>query len=63
MRKYVLNWGVMSAVLGVISVVQLTRRSPRDWRILLAWAAWALSLVVAVTSVHDRSRELATTDD
>lgn len=60
MRKYLLNWGVVTTALGVISVIQTTRNAPRDWRVLLAWASWALSLAVVVTSVHDRSQELRT---
>jgi len=60
MRKYLLNWGVVSTAMGVIGVAQATRRGPRDWRLALAWASWLLSLVVVVTSVHDRSRELET---
>ena len=58
MRKYLLNWGVVSTALGVVSVIQTTRNGPRDWRVLLAWASWALSLAVVVTSVHDHSKEL-----
>jgi hypothetical protein len=58
MRKYLLNWGVVSTALGVVSVVHTTRNGPRDWRVLLAWASWALSLAVVLTSVHDRSKEL-----
>ena len=58
MRKYLLNWGVVSTALGVISVIQTTRNGPRDWRVLLAWASWALSLTLVVMTVHDRSKEL-----
>ncbi|MGN6197108.1 hypothetical protein [Humibacter sp.] len=58
MRKYLLNWGVVSTALGVVSVIQTTRNGSRDWRVLLAWASWALSLAVVVTSVHDHSKEL-----
>ena len=39
MRKYLLNWGVVSTALGVVSVIQTTRNGPRDWRLLLAWAS------------------------
>ncbi|WP_460569559.1 hypothetical protein [Humibacter soli] len=60
MRKYLLNWGVVTTVLGVISVIQTTKNSPRDWRVVLAWASWVLSLAVVITSVHDRSKELET---
>lgn len=60
MRKYLLNWGVVSTALGVISVIQTTRNGPRDWRVLLAWASWALSLTLVVVTVHDRSKELET---
>ncbi|NNC11070.1 hypothetical protein HII28_04140 [Planctomonas sp. JC2975] len=62
MRKYLLNWSVLSTALGVIAVIQATRNGPRDWRLLLAWAGWALSLAVAITAVHDRSKELETTE-
>ena len=60
MRKYLLNWGVVSTALGVISVIQTTRNGPRDWRVLLAWASWTLSLTLVVVTVHDRSKELET---
>jgi hypothetical protein len=60
MRKYLLNWGVLSTALGIVSVIQATRQSRRDWRVVLLWASWILSLVVVITSVHDRSKELET---
>jgi steroid 5-alpha reductase family enzyme len=60
MRKYLLNWGVLSTALGVVSVIQTTRQTPRDWRVLLLWASWTLSLVVVLTGVHDRSKDLET---
>jgi hypothetical protein len=61
MRKYLLNWGVVSAALGVISVIQATCNGRRDWRLALVWAGWGLSLIVAITAVHDRSKQAETT--
>lgn len=58
MRKYLLNWGVVSTSLGVVSVIQTTRTGPRDWRLVLAWASWLLSLAVVITAVHDHSKQL-----
>ena len=58
MRKYLLNWGVVSTALGVVSVIQTTRNGPRDWRLLLAWASWMLSLAVVITTVHDHSKQV-----
>jgi hypothetical protein len=59
LRKYLLNVSVVGAVIGVWGPIQATKKGPRDWRLALAWASWAIGLLVAITSVRDRSQEVA----
>ncbi|TAM71362.1 MAG: hypothetical protein EPN48_01990 [Microbacteriaceae bacterium] len=57
MRKYLLNGSVLGAVFGAWSVIQSTRRGPRNRLLLLVWLSWALSLAVAIETVREKSRE------
>jgi len=57
MRKYILNGSVIGAAFGIISLIKATREGPRDWRLLLMWIAWGLSVVIAVATVQRDSQE------
>lgn len=56
MRKFIFSSSVISAIFGGWSVLQTTRRGPRDWRLLLMWLSWGISLAIAVGTVVDESR-------
>ena len=56
MRKFIFSSSVISAVFGGWSVLQTTRRGPRDWRLLLMWLSWAISLAIAMGTVLDEAR-------
>lgn len=60
MRKFIFNTSVIGAVFGVFGVIQSTRRGPRDWRLLLAWISWGLTVAIAVGTVveNTKTREL-----
>ncbi len=58
MRKYILNGSILSAVLGGWSTVKATRSGPHDWRLVLMWLSWAITLAVAIGSVHEDAKEL-----
>lgn len=60
MRKFIFNTSVIGAVFGVFGVIQSTRRGPRDWRLLLAWISWGLTVAIAVGTVLEnaKTREL-----
>ncbi len=60
MRKFIFNTSVIGAVFGVFGVIQSTRRGPRDWRLLLAWISWGLTVAIAVGTVVEnaKTREL-----
>ena len=56
MRKFIFSSSVISAIFGGWSVLQSTRRGPRDWRLLLMWLSWAISLAIAMGTVIEESR-------
>lgn len=57
MRKYLLNAGVIGAVLGARNIVDVTRKGPRDWRLVLLWVGWAVSVALAVGTVMQQNDE------
>ncbi|MET0976442.1 MAG: hypothetical protein ABWX82_12310 [Leifsonia sp.] len=59
MRKYLFNGAIIGSVIGGWAVVQTTRNGPRDWRLVLTWIAWALTLAVAIGTVKEESDEKA----
>ena len=44
-------------------MVQSTRRGPRDWRLILAWISWGLTVAIAVGTVVKESQELTELED
>lgn len=58
MRKFILNSSVISAIVGGWSILQTTRKGPRDWRLALQWVSWAISVTVALASVSYDSKEI-----
>jgi hypothetical protein len=62
MRKYILNGAMLSALFGAFSAIQATRKGPRDWRLILAWVSWGLSIAIAVGSVQKQA-EAAEAED
>ena len=57
MRKFLLNGSILSAVTSGWSVMQATRKGPRDWRLVLLWISWGLSIAIAVGTVVKDSQE------
>ncbi|MBX0299565.1 hypothetical protein K2F54_06200 [Cryobacterium sp. 1639] len=51
MRKFLFNSAMFSVVVGGWHILQATRNGPRDWRLLLTWIGWGLSVAVAVGNV------------
>jgi hypothetical protein len=51
MRKYMFSGTVISALFGGLSTVQATRSGPRDWRLILMWISWGLTIAIAVGTV------------
>jgi hypothetical protein len=55
-RKFILNTSVLSAVAGGWGVVQTTRHGPRDWRLVLMYVSWGISIAIAVGTVIEQSK-------
>ncbi|THG34903.1 hypothetical protein E6C70_02120 [Glaciibacter flavus] len=51
MRKYLFNGAIIGSIVGAWGVLQTTRKGPRDWRLILTWISWGLTLAVAVGTV------------
>jgi hypothetical protein len=62
MRKFIFNGPMLSAIFAGFSTIQASRRGPRDWRLILTWVSWGLTVAVAVGTVikeaDEASREL-----
>ena len=56
MRRFLLSGSFLSVLLAGVSLVQRTLVGPRDWRLILLWASWVISLVLAIAAVNDRRR-------
>lgn len=56
LRKYIFSGTLISAVIGGWGTLQTTRKGPRDWRLILMWVSWAITVVIAVDSVLEQSR-------
>ncbi|QAY73690.1 hypothetical protein ET445_10380 [Agromyces protaetiae] len=56
MRKYLFSGAVISAIFSGIGVLRASIAGPRDWRLLLAWVAWAASLAIAIGTVAEDTK-------
>ena len=53
MRKFIFSTTVLGALFGGWSTVQQTRKGPRDWRLILMWITWALTVAIAIGTVAE----------
>lgn len=51
MRKFIFSTQILGALFGGWSTVQATRRGPKDWRLVLMWITWGLTVAVAAGTV------------
>jgi hypothetical protein len=56
-RKFILNFSVLSSVFGAVGLVRTTTQGPRDWRLILMWVGWAINVAIAVGTVAEQARE------
>jgi hypothetical protein len=56
MRKFIFSTTVLGAIFGGWSTVQQTRRGPRDWRLILMWISWGLTVAIAVGTVAENAK-------
>ena len=58
LRKFIFSGSLITAVIGGWGTLQTTRKGPRDWRLVLMWISWAITVVVAMDSVLEQSRKI-----
>ena len=51
MRKYLFNGTLLSAIVGGWSTFQVTRQGPRDWRLILMWISWGITVAIAIGTI------------
>lgn len=57
MRKYVLNFTVISAFAGAITLIRTSKNAPRDWRLALLWIGWLVTVANAFAAVSERTEQ------
>lgn len=57
MRKYLFGTGLVSAVMGGVTLLRSLRSEETfTWRTALAWLSWVITLALAIGSVVDTRR-------
>lgn len=56
MRKYLFGTGLISAVIGGVTLLRGSRDNEFTWREALAWLSWAITAALAVGAVIDTRR-------
>jgi hypothetical protein len=59
MRKYIFNTALLGVLFGGISLTRQTIKNPRNWRTILMWIGWAISVAVAIGEIREEAREEA----
>lgn len=57
MRRFLFNASVLGALFGGLTALRATLRGPRDWRLILVWLGWIISVVLAVADVAQQVRD------
>jgi hypothetical protein len=56
-RKYILNTSIISSLIGAVGVIQTTRKGPRDWRLILMWVSWGITVALAIGSTMEKDED------
>jgi hypothetical protein len=46
---------MLGALFGAWGIAKVTRRGPRDWRLLLMWISWGITVAIAVGTVIEEA--------
>lgn len=57
MKKLLMNGGFLSALFSGFGLVKATITGKRDWKLVLLWVSWILSLVAIIAAVNDTERD------
>jgi hypothetical protein len=59
MRKYIFNTAMIGVLFGGVSAARQTIKGPRNWRTILMWIGWGISVAIAVGEIQEAEREKA----
>ena len=57
MRKYILNFTVISAFFGAITLIRTSKDAPRDWRLALLWVGWLVTVANAFAQASEQAEQ------
>lgn len=57
MKKFLLNGSFLGALFPVFGLIKQTVSGKRDWKLLLLWASWILSLIAIVAAIRDGAED------
>jgi hypothetical protein len=50
-RRFLFSTSVLGAVFGGLGTLRSTVSGPRDWRLILMWLSWGLTVAIAIGTV------------
>lgn len=53
MKKFLLNGTFISVLFSVFGLIKTTMTGKRDWKLILLWASWVLSLIAVIATIND----------
>lgn len=59
MRKYIFNTAMLGVLFGGVSAARQTIKGPRNWRTILMWIGWGISVAIAIGEIQEAEREQA----
>lgn len=62
MRKFIFNSSVISSLFGAVGLFKTTSSGPRDWRLILMWLSWGMTVAIAIGTVIKDSDALQLDD-
>ena len=57
MKRLLLNGGFLSALFSGFGLVKTTMTGKRDWKLVLLWLSWILSLIAIIAAVNEPDNE------
>ncbi len=53
MKKFLMNGTFISVLFSVFGLIKSTMTGKRDWKLVLLWASWVLSLIAVIAAIND----------
>lgn len=53
MKKFLLNGSFLGALFPVFGLIKQTVSGKRDWKLIILWASWILSLIAIIAAISD----------